>query len=116
MSSIYSQHKLIVANRGEIAVRIIKTAKRLGLPTVSVFTQPDSDASHVLLADESIPIHPEESDPAVNARGYMDGEAIVQIAKKCNATLLHPGYGFLSENADFARAVLEAGITWLGPS
>lgn len=111
-----SQHRLLIANRGEIAVRIIKTANRLQIPTVSIYCQPDADAAHVLLADEAIAINPNDTDPSSNARGYMDGDAIVQIAKDVGATLLHPGYGFLSENADFAQSVLKAGITWLGPS
>lgn len=109
-------HKLLVANRGEIAVRILRTAKKLGLPTVAIYTQVDSTSPHVLLADESAPLLASDTNPASNARGYLDREEIVRICVEMGVTLVHPGYGFLSENADFARLLDSKGITLLGPS
>ncbi|CCM00308.1 uncharacterized protein FIBRA_02338 [Fibroporia radiculosa] len=108
-------HQLLVANRGEIAIRILQTAKRLGLYTVSVYTQSDATSPHVLLADEAVALRPDDSDPVSNSRGYLDAETIVEICKERNITLVHPGYGFLSENAHFARLLSDSGITFLGP-
>lgn len=110
-----SEQRLLVANRGEIAVRILRTAKKLGIPTVSVYTRSDSTSPHVTLADEAFPLRPEDPDPLSNSRGYLDAEAIVEICKARNVTLVHPGYGFLAENADFARMLEQNGVTWLGP-
>lgn len=110
-----SDQRLLVANRGEIAVRVLRTAKKLGVRTVSVYTQTDSTSPHVLLADEAIPLRPDDTNPLSNSRGYLDAEAIVDICKARNVTLVHPGYGFLSENADFAARLEQNGITWLGP-
>lgn len=107
--------KLLIANRGEIAIRILRTAKRLRIPTVAVYTRSDATSPHVLLADEAVALRPEDSDPTSNSRGYLDAEAIVNICKERNVTLVHPGYGFLSENAHFAGLLAEAGITFLGP-
>src|SRR5579871_4233425 len=101
---------LLIANRGEIACRIIRTAKSLGLRTVAVFSDADVDALHVRSAD--VAIHIGES-PA--ARSYLQGERIVSAALEAGADAVHPGYGFLSENADFAQAVEAAGLTWVGP-
>ncbi|KZT20522.1 urea carboxylase [Neolentinus lepideus HHB14362 ss-1] len=118
MAPEYSKHKLLVANRGEIAVRILRTAKRLSIPTVSIYTPSDALSPHVSLADESYPmlspLAPHEALP--DAQGYLDTLAIVDICKKQGVTLVHPGYGFLSENTGFARMVRENGATFLGPS
>nr|VWO94486.1 N/A [Ganoderma boninense] len=111
----YPHHKLLIANRGEIAVRILRTAKRLGIHTIAVYTRSDATAPHVVLADEVAPLRPDDADPVSNARGYLDGAAIVAICRERGATLLHPGYGFLSEDARFAREVRGAGVAWLGP-
>lgn len=110
------QHKLLVANRGEIAVRILRTAKRLGIRTVCIYTHSDATAPHVALADEAVALHPEDSDPFTNSRGYLDQEHIAHICTARGVTLVHPGYGFLSENASFAALLESKGITWLGPN
>ena len=102
---------ILIANRGEIACRVIRTARRLGIRTVAVFSDADADAQHVRLADEAHHIggaRPQDS--------YLRGDAIIEVAKKTGAQAIHPGYGFLSENADFADAVLAAGIAFIGPS
>ena len=103
--------KLLVANRGEIACRIVRTAKRMGIPTVAVFSESDSRALHVRLADESVLIGP----PAP-AESYLNMEKILDAAIGSGADAVHPGYGFLSENPDFADAVEHAGIIFIGPS
>lgn len=111
----FSNEKLLVANRGEIAVRILRTAKRLGLKTVAVYTKSDATAPHVLLADETIALHPDDTDLLANSRGYLDADAIVDVCRTLGVTLVHPGYGFLAENASFASALAGVGVTWLGP-
>ncbi|PCH34617.1 urea amidolyase [Wolfiporia cocos MD-104 SS10] len=108
-------HKLLVANRGEIAVRVLRTAKRLGLRTVAIYTRTDATSPHVVLADESVALNPDDTDSVSNARGYLDAETIVAICRAHRVTLVHPGYGFLSENAHFASLLAEAGVTFLGP-
>jgi acetyl-CoA/propionyl-CoA carboxylase, biotin carboxylase, biotin carboxyl carrier protein len=97
-------HPVLIANRGEVAVRIGRTAHALGLPTVAVFTAADAGALHL-----------DAADVAVEIPSYLDSEAIVAAAVRAGARSVHPGYGFLSENAKFASAVLEAGLTWIGP-
>jgi acetyl-CoA carboxylase biotin carboxylase subunit len=100
--------KILIANRGEIAIRITKTCRKLGIKTVTIYTNADETSPHIRLADESYYIG---SDPY----SYLDIEKIISIAKKCGATAVHPGYGFLSENAQFAKAVEENGMIWIGP-
>jgi 3-methylcrotonyl-CoA carboxylase alpha subunit len=103
--------KLLIANRGEIACRIIRTAKRMGLRTVAVYSDPDRDAMHVALADEAVLIGPA---PAKDS--YLHIGAIIDAAQAAGAEAVHPGYGFLAENADFAQACAEAGVIFVGPS
>jgi acetyl-CoA carboxylase biotin carboxylase subunit len=102
---------LLVANRGEIARRIISTAKRLGVRTVAVYHKVDADLPYIGEADQAVQL---EGDTPVQA--YLDGAQIVRIAQQAGATAVHPGYGFLAENADFARLVARSGLTWVGPS
>jgi acetyl/propionyl-CoA carboxylase alpha subunit len=102
--------KILVANRGEIAVRIIRAAKEMGIGTVAVFSDVDRQMPHTRLADESYPLGP--PDPADS---YLNREKILAIAEKSNADAIHPGYGFLSENADFADEVIRAGLIFIGP-
>jgi 3-methylcrotonyl-CoA carboxylase alpha subunit len=101
---------LLIANRGEIACRVIRTARRLGIRTVAVYSDADAKALHVRMADEAVHIGPS---PA--RESYLVGEKIIEAAKATKAEAIHPGYGFLSENADFAEAVIDAGLIWVGP-
>ncbi|MFN3524420.1 MAG: acetyl/propionyl/methylcrotonyl-CoA carboxylase subunit alpha [Phenylobacterium sp.] len=101
---------LLVANRGEIARRIFRTARRLGIATVAVHSDADADAPHVREADRAVRIG-----PAAARESYLVGERIIAAAKQTGAQAIHPGYGFLSENADFAEAVQAAGLVWVGP-
>ena len=103
--------RVLIANRGEIACRVIRTCRRLGIHTIAVYSEADASAQHVRLADEAWPIG-----GARPADSYLRGEAIVDVAKKAGVQAIHPGYGFLSENADFAEAVERAGIAFIGPS
>ncbi|KPN53759.1 biotin carboxylase N-terminal domain-containing protein, partial [Mycobacterium intracellulare] len=99
--------RVLVANRGEIARRVFATCRRLGLGTVAVYTDPDAGAPHVAEADARVRL-PKTND-------YLNAEAIIAAARAAGADAIHPGYGFLSENADFAAAVQDAGLTWIGP-
>ena len=101
---------LLIANRGEIACRIARTARAMGIRTVAVFSEADADAPHVRACDEAWPIGPS---PA--AESYLRADVILEIAKRVGADAVHPGYGFLSENAVFARLCEEAGIIFVGP-
>ena len=103
--------KILIANRGEIACRIMRTARRLGIGTVAVYSAADAAALHVKEADEALAIG-----PAPSAQSYLDGAAIVAAAQRAGAQAIHPGYGFLSENAEFARRCNEARIVFIGPS
>jgi 3-methylcrotonyl-CoA carboxylase alpha subunit len=102
---------LLIANRGEIACRVIRTARRLGIRTVAVYSDADAKALHVREADEAVHIGPS---PA--RESYLVGEKLIAAAKQTGAEAIHPGYGFLSENAEFAQAVMDAGLVWVGPN
>jgi len=102
---------LLIANRGEIACRIIRTARALGIRTVAVHSDADADALHVREADQAVLIG-----PAPVRESYLLGDRIIAAARETGAQAIHPGYGFLSENADFAQAVIDAGLLWVGPS
>ena len=104
-------HKILIANRGEIACRIQRTAQALGYRTVAVFSDADADALHVQMADQAVNIG-----PAPVQQSYLNIPAILDAARRSGADAIHPGYGFLSENAGFARACAEAGLTFIGPS
>ncbi|REE21779.1 urea carboxylase [Paraburkholderia sp. BL27I4N3] len=104
-------HKVLIANRGEIACRVIRTLKRLGIASVAVYSEADRHAMHVMLADEAVCIG-----PALAAQSYLNSVAILEAARACGADAVHPGYGFLSENAAFAQACDDAGIRFIGPT
>ncbi|MEM7037561.1 MAG: biotin carboxylase N-terminal domain-containing protein, partial [Bacteroidota bacterium] len=103
--------KLLVANRGEIALRVMRSAREMGIRTVAIFSEADRSAPHVMFADEAYCVGPPPSN-----QSYLRGDAIIDLCKTHNIDAIHPGYGFLSENSEFARAVSAAGITFVGPS
>ena len=103
---------LLIANRGEIAVRIARTARVMGVRSVAVYSAVDVDAMHLTACDDAVALTTADGGPA----DYLDGAAILKAARAAGATLVHPGYGFLSENADFADAVAAAGLAWVGPT
>src|SRR5918911_1182208 len=102
--------KILIANRGEIAIRIICACKDLGIKTVAVYSEADRNSLHVRFADEAVCIG-----PAKSARSYLDIPSVISAAEITNANAIHPGYGFLSENADFAEVCEASGITFVGP-
>ena len=102
--------KILIANRGEIACRVILTARKMGIKTVAVYSEADRDARHVTLADESVLLG-----PAPSRESYLVADKIIAACKQTGAQAVHPGYGFLSENADFAKRVEEEGIIFIGP-
>ena len=102
--------KILIANRGEIACRVIKTARKMGIKTVAVYSDADKDARHVMLADEAVNIG-----PAPSRESYLLADKIIAACKQTGAQAIHPGYGFLSENASFAKRVEEEGIVFIGP-
>ena len=103
--------KIVIANRGEIALRILRACRELGIKTVAVHSTVDANLKHVLLADESVCIGP----PASSKDSYLNMPAIISAAEVTDSVAIHPGYGFLSENADFAERVEQSGFTWIGP-
>lgn len=103
-------NKVVIANRGEIALRVLRACRELGIKTVAVYSEADKSLKHVLLADESVCIGPAQS-----AQSYLNMPSIISAAEVTDATAIHPGYGFLSENADFAEQVEESGFTFIGP-
>ena len=103
--------KILIANRGEIAVRVIRTCKEMGIQTVAIYSKPDRTSPHVLLADEAYCLCPGPS-----SKSYLNFTKILDVIQKCNADAVHPGYGFLSENCNFANSVKKTGATWIGPS
>src|SRR5688500_10255827 len=103
--------KVLIANRGEIAVRIIRACHELGVDTVGVFSEVDRNALHVRYADEAFPLG-----PAPARDSYLRIDKIIDVARKAEVDAIHPGYGFLAERADFAQACQDAGITFIGPT
>ena len=109
--SLSTISRVLIANRGEIAVRVVRACAELGIETVAVFSEPDREALHVRLATMAIPIG-----PANPSESYLNGEKLIRLGLEAGCDAVHPGYGFLSENAGFARAVMNSGMIWIGPS
>src|SRR5687768_7345258 len=102
--------KILIANRGEIACRVIRACREMRIATVAVYSDADLDALHVRMADEAYNIGPPPSTDS-----YLRGDRIIEVAKEAGAEAIHPGYGFLSENAEFVRQVTNAGLVFIGP-
>src|SRR5690348_6171865 len=107
--------RILIANRGEIACRIIRTARRMGIATVAVYSEADAGALHVAMADEARLIPASAGTPAPARDSYLNIAAVIEAARDSAAEAVHPGYGFLSENPDFAEACAEAGLVFIGP-
>ena len=103
--------KILIANRGEIALRVIRACRELGVKTVTIFSDADQSSRHVSASDESYPIG-----PAPASESYLNSDRIVELASKVGADAIHPGYGFLAEQASFAQAVEDAGLIFVGPT
>ena len=102
--------KILVANRGEIACRIMRTAQKMGISVVAVYSEADANAPHVKLADEAVLLG-----PAASSESYLKADKVIEAALATGAEAIHPGYGFLSENAGFVEAVKKAGLVFIGP-
>jgi len=102
--------RILIANRGEIAVRVIRTCREMEIPTVAVYSDADRDALFVEMADQAYHLG-----PASPAESYLNVPKLLDVARRARATMVHPGYGFLAENPDFARAVTDAGLSFIGP-
>ena len=102
--------KILVANRGEIACRIIKACQEMTIKTVAIYSDIDSESPHVMMADESV-----EIGPANPSESYLNFDKVINAAKETNSDAIHPGYGFLSENGEFAQCVIDSGLIFIGP-